>query len=407
MVSLAPIVIVGAGPAGMMLAYQLASNGVEVRVLERHKDFDREFRGEFAQPSVLEVLEALGILEELRRTERVLPIHAVRMHHGARPFASNIAPDGRSCGQAVHQPSFLRLLHEQCARYPHYRLDLATAVTDFVRTGDRVTGVVARHDQGEERIDARLVVVCNGRGSPLRKLASLEVDRLEEPYNLLWLRFDLTGCPELVPKTLDGEVTARAFYVLYPTHGKRVQMMWRRSRRHPIDLKAPLATLKAELLADAPSRWHAIFDASMSDDTERQLLHVICDRLRRWWAPGVLFIGDAAHTMSPIGGQGLSVAVRDAIVAANHLIRASRDGAEVGDDLCARVEAERRPEVEKIQAFQTRAGRINDAHPVGQWLMAGIVIPLMTRIQGASYLRELQYGVTDVRMDYPRRMQNT
>src|SRR5262245_8708609 len=123
-----PIVIVGAGPAGMMLAYQLASNGVPVRVLERHKDFDREFRGEFAQLSLLDALDALGILEPLRRDGRVMPIRAVRMHFRSHPFATNVGPDGTAAGQAIHQPSLLGAFHHACAAFPHYRLDLGATV---------------------------------------------------------------------------------------------------------------------------------------------------------------------------------------------------------------------------------------------------------------------------------------
>jgi 2-polyprenyl-6-methoxyphenol hydroxylase-like FAD-dependent oxidoreductase len=396
-----PIGIVGAGPAGMMLAYQLASNGVPVRVFERHKDFDREFRGEFAQPSVLHPLERLGVLAELRRRGRVMPIRAVRMHHRERVFASNVGPDGQSSGEAVHQPSLLGLLHEQCARFPGYRLDLGAPVTGLVHEGERVGGVVARVGDREEKVATRLVVVCNGRASALRKEAGAEAEQLETPHSLLWLRFDLSRRPELVPQTLEGFVTPRSFYVLYPTYGDRAQLMWRRNSRHLLDWKAPLSVLKAELLADSPPRWHPIFRDTMTDETERQVLRVLCDRLRRWWAPGLLFLGDAAHTMSAIGGQGLSIAIRDAIVAANHVVRAHREGLEMDDALCARVEAERRPEVEAMQAFQVRAGRINDAPAAVQWLLARVVVPLAGRLQGQSYLRGVQNGVTQVHMEFP------
>lgn len=396
-----PILIVGAGPAGMTLAYQLASNGVPVRVLERHKDFDREFRGEFAQPSLIEALEPLAILPPLRQAGRVMPIRAVRMHFRSRQFASNVGPNGGPAGEAVHQPSFLGLLHEQCQRFPGYRLDLGATVTTLETTGGRVTGVTARIAGKETPIEAPLVVVCNGRGSVLRKVVTEPADELEKPYNLLWLRFDVSKRPDLIPDTLDGFVMPRGFYVLYPTYGGRVQLMWRRSRKHPIDWKAPMATLRDELLADAPSHWRPIFEGHMNEDTERQILHVVCDRLRRWSVPGALFLGDASHTMSPIGGQGLTIAVRDAIVTANLLVRAHKDGAPIDEALTAQVEALRRPEIEKMQAFQTRAGRITDAPVPAQWLMSHAVIPLVTKLQGGSYLRELQHGVTKVQMDFP------
>lgn len=383
-----------------MLAYQLASNGIAVRVFERHKDFAREFRGEFAQPSLLDALGQLGILEVLRAQGRVVPIRAVRMHHRDRAFATNVGENGEPAGYAVHQPSLLGLLHERASRFPSYRLDLATPVSGLVREGGRVTGVVARVNGRDETIPARAVIVCNGRTSALRREAGVEAESLEEPYSLLWLRFDLSRRPDLCPDSLEGFISAKAFCVLYPTYGSQVQMMWRRARKYPLDWKAPLADLRRELVADAPAKWHPILDEAMTELTERQVLNVLCDRLRRWWAPGVLFLGDAAHTMSAIGGLGLTIAVRDAIVAANHVIAAHRENREIGDDVFARIEAERRPEVEKMQAFQVRAGRINDAPAPAQWLLARFVVPLVTRLQGASYLRQVQHGVTQVKTAY-------
>jgi 2-polyprenyl-6-methoxyphenol hydroxylase-like FAD-dependent oxidoreductase len=385
----------------MMLAYQLVSNGIKAHVLERHSDFDREFRGEFAQPSLLEALNQLGLLAALSRDDRVVPIRAVRMHHRGRAFAQNLGVGGQAAGHAVHQPSLLKLLHTQCARFPGYQLSSSAPVTSFVQEDGRVRGVIVRRDGVEERIAARLVIVCNGRGSSLRKEVTAEVDQLEHPYSLLWLRFDLARRPDLCTDTLDGFITPRSYYVLYPTYGKQLQLMWRRPPQHPLDWKSPSEVLKQELLADAPAHWRPIFEEAMTDATERQMLRVMCDRLRRWWAPGVLFLGDAAHTMSPIGGQGLTIAIRDAIVAANHIVRAEQEGTAVGDAVCEAIEAERRPEVEKMQAFQVRAGKIQNSPPLVQWMLAKAVIPLMTRLQSASYLHEVQNGVTKVKVQFP------
>jgi 2-polyprenyl-6-methoxyphenol hydroxylase-like FAD-dependent oxidoreductase len=394
-----PVVIVGAGPAGMMLAYQLVAHGIPVRVLERHKSFSREFRGEFVQPSVLSVLDQLELMAELKAREAVAPIRAVRMHRGARAFATSVGPDGGLAGQAVHQPTLLALLEARCARHPGFRLDMETRVDRLLVEDGRAKGVVIRRGDQEEPVGARLVVVCNGRNSSLRQDLGLATDELESPYSLLWLRFDLSSRPELYPDTLDGFLSDKAFCVLYPTHGRRVQLMWRRSRKHALDWKSPPEALRAALLEDTPEHWHP-FVESLDGETERAVLRVVCDRLRRWWAPGVLFLGDAAHTMSPVGGQGVSMAVRDAIVAANHLIPAARSGQAIDDALLAAIEAERRVEIEAVQTFQMRAGKINDAPPVVQWLMARAVVPLITKLQGASYLRGLQHGFTDVRMQF-------
>ena len=303
-----PIAIVGAGPAGMMLAFQLASNGSSVRVFERHKDFNHEFRGEFVQPSVLEPLEEIGVLQKLSAAGRVVPISAVRMNRGTTTFAANVGPNGGPAGHIIHQPSFLRLMHEECSRFPGYRLDLGARVDELFTKDGRVTAVGVRIGGKHERVESSLVVACNGRNSILRKSVGAEAVELEKPYSVLWLRFDLKD-GRLAPNALDGFVNARAFCVLYPTYGGRVQLMWRRSKSYPLDWKSPADVLKAALLEDTPAQWHHILDA-FDENTERQVLHVVCDHLKSWSAPGVLFLGDAAHTMSPTGGQGLSMAIR-------------------------------------------------------------------------------------------------
>jgi 2-polyprenyl-6-methoxyphenol hydroxylase-like FAD-dependent oxidoreductase len=183
--------------------------------------------------------------------------------------------------------------------------------------------------------------------------------------------------------------------------------MWRRRRGHELDVKAPTAELRAALANDAPAVWQPFFDALLDDRTERQVLKVVADRLKRWSAPGVLFVGDAAHTMSPMGAQGLNMAIRDSVVAANHIIRARRAGTDVDERVLAAIEAERLPELERVQSIQARMTRVQDAPRPVQALLTNVVIPLVTRIQGESYLRQVQYGVTDVRMEFPVPMSAT
>src|SRR3954463_8957488 len=112
------VVIAGGGPAGMVLAYQLASNGVDVTVLERHPDFDREFRGELLQASVVEELEKAGVMRILFAGALALPRIRRRMTLGTKREVR--IPGGSERGASVPQPGMLGLLHELCGRYPNY-----------------------------------------------------------------------------------------------------------------------------------------------------------------------------------------------------------------------------------------------------------------------------------------------
>src|SRR5262249_47905157 len=88
------------------------------------------------------------------------------------------------------------------------------------------------------------------------------------------------------------------------------------------------------------------------------LLDVVVGRLTTWTAPGVLLIGDAAHPMSPIAAQGINMALRDAVVAANHLVPALLAGADAAalDAAARQVEAVRVPEIIAIQEIQRKQG---------------------------------------------------
>src|SRR5688500_1127438 len=182
------VVIAGAGPAGMMLAYQLVTNGVPVRVLEQHADFEREFRGDLIGPSVLPALDRLGLLPKLiergqarRDVERCMFVGAKRRVQ---------LPIGRELGALINQPAFLGLLHELCGKHPHYEMSFKTTALGAIKEGDRV---VALETKGSTpRVDGDVFVATNGRNSRLRKDMGIALDLDEKPDNTLWLRFDFS-----------------------------------------------------------------------------------------------------------------------------------------------------------------------------------------------------------------------
>lgn len=197
MVTPSPVVIAGAGPAGMMLAYQLVASGIPVRVLERHLDFEREFRGEVVGSSVLPVLERLGILPIL--VERGLARTDVERSMFVGASRRVTFPSGTDQGALISQPGLLSLLHELCGRHPSYQMDLGTAALHAVREGERVVALDVRRDGREERVSGDVFVACNGRNSKLRKDLGLSVELDEKPGDTLWLRFDLSDAKDALP----------------------------------------------------------------------------------------------------------------------------------------------------------------------------------------------------------------
>ncbi len=343
------VVIVGGGPAGMMLAYQLASNGIGVRVLERHPDFEREFRGELVQGSNVEQLKKAGIFQKLVERGAAIPDVERRMFVG--PTRQVQIPGPQEKGAIVSQPAFLSLLHEACSAFPHYRLDFSSAVTEALVENGRVVGVKTK----TQELKGDLVVVTNGRNSPLRRSFGLETETFETTADALWLRFDFSQAKEALPSTVDVHMFGRGVVmVTQPSGNHRLHIAYS-SAEDLAALKRDLPKLKERLLPTLNEPLRSVVGAQLSEQTEMQVLKIIVDRVKSWHAPGILFLGDAAHTMSPSGGQGLNVALRDTYVAANVLIPALQKNEELA---LQSIQDERMPEIAAIQAGQTRAGQM-------------------------------------------------
>lgn len=398
------VVIIGAGPAGMLLAYLLVANGVPVHVLERHSDFKREFRGEGIQPSVMHALEELGFLPQLLKMGVATPAHEAVIYMDDRPVVTLGGLGGMTddFGLILFQEGFLDFLHQQCSAYPHYRLEMGFNVTDVVMDRGTVVGVRGRHDGQDTLIQGNFFVTTTGRNSALRKRVGLETETLETAFNIYWLRFDAPDDPALIPNGFRAYLGEDSVFIMYRTYDHRIQVAWGKRWGDSTAFR-DIETLRDHLIREIPAQYRPMIVAQFSEDTERQLLKVACDRLERWHVPGMLFLGDAAHTMSPVAGQGINLAMRDSIVAANHLITAYRGHQPFDAALCQRIEEERRPEVEAMQSFQIMLGRLMLGAPRWQSrLVFHHLMPVLS-LTGVRqrYIRRVQGGVTDVRLQYP------
>jgi 2-polyprenyl-6-methoxyphenol hydroxylase-like FAD-dependent oxidoreductase len=346
----------------MVLAYQLASHGVPVHVVERHPDFRREFRGELVHTSALAPLEKIGVLPLLKA--RGLATDNVERRMFVGPTRRVQVPGSNVRGNVISQPGFLELLHELCSRYAHYRLDFSTSAYDLVR-GDRVTGLKVRKGAVESEVLGDLVVVCSGRNSVLRKAAGLETEAFHIGENTMWLRFDFSDAPELLPNSVDIHMWGSGIVVvLFRSLGDRLQV----ALQAPGDINAlrkDIPALKALLLPKLPAQLREKVDAKLDADTESQMFKVAVDRLPVWHAPGILFLGDAAHTMSPSGAVGLNLAMIDAFCAADAFLSAIDSGREIDSVVLQSIQDARLPTIVAAQEGQLRAhGMVNKPRPV-------------------------------------------
>jgi 2-polyprenyl-6-methoxyphenol hydroxylase-like FAD-dependent oxidoreductase len=340
--------IAGGGPAGMVLGWLLARAGVHVAVLEKHADFLRDFRGDTVHASTLELMHELGVLDEFLRLPHTRMDHLDFDLLGERVPGPDFRRLPTRCKFIALMPQwdFLEFVRRQASREAGFRLIQQANVVELVREGDRVVGLIATTPDGRREVRADLVVGADGRHSTVRELAVLPRRDLGAPIDVLWMR--LPRRPDDGEQVL-GTLAAGRFLVML-NRGDYWQCAYviEKGGRERLEQRG-LPALRESLVALAPFLRDRVELLTRWDDIK--LLTVVVDRLERWWSPGVLCIGDAAHAMSPIGGVGINLAIQDAIAAANRLAPALRAHRVTTDDLAA-VQARREPAVRKIQALQ-------------------------------------------------------
>lgn len=340
--------IAGGGPAGMMLAYLLARAGVDVVVLEKHADFLRDFRGDTIHPSTLEVMHELGLLDAFLK----LPHQKVREIGGIIGDEKVVLADfthlPTRCGFIAFIPQwdFLEFLADRGRRYPTFKLMMQAEADDLLWEGDRVTGLRAKLPDRALEVRAELVVGADGRHSTVRERAGLEVEDLGAPMDVLWLRLSKRAGDG--SQTLGRIQAGRVFVML--DRGDYWQCAFIIPKGGFDSLRAKgIEAFRKEIVALNPALADRVNEIASWDDVK--LLTVRVDRLKRWYRPGLLCIGDAAHAMSPIGGVGINLAIQDAVAAANLLWEPLRKG-RVAEDVLAKVQTRREWPTEMTQAVQ-------------------------------------------------------
>ncbi len=325
-------VIAGGGPAGMMLGFLLARGGVPVIVLEKHKDFLRDFRGDTVHPSTLELMAELELLDEFLKLPHEKVDHLTGQIGDARVTIADFSHLPTRCKFIALMPQwdFLNFLVAQGKRYPHFDLRMQAEATDLIEEGRQVVGLRAQTPAGEIEIHADLVVGCDGRHSTLRDRAGLKVDDIGAPIDVLWFRLPRR---ETDSSETFGHIEAGRMMVMLNRGG-----YWQCAYVIP---KGGIDSVKQnglpgfrDSVADmSPFLRDRVGELKTWDDIK--LLTVAVDRLRKWHRPGLLCIGDAAHAMSPVGGVGINLVVQDAVAAANILAAALKAGGVTHEHLAA------------------------------------------------------------------------
>lgn len=340
--------IAGCGPAGAVLGLLLARAGVPVLVLEKHDDFFRDFRGDTVHPSTLDVIEELGLLDRFNELphRRVPRLNAVSDQGSVTLADFSLLRARHPYIAMVPQWDFLDLIASEARRYPWFRLETGAEALDLLREDGRVQGLRYRTRQGDREVRAPLTVAADGRHSVLRDAAGLEPVRYGAPMDVLWFR--LSRRPSDPEDSFGRLGRGQLLALINRTDYWQIAYVVPKGSAERF-LSRGTASLRSSVAALTPFLADRVDE--LADPASVRMLEVQVNRLRRWHRPGLLFIGDAAHAMSPVGGVGINLAIQDAVATANLLVEPLLDRAVDERDL-ARVQRRRRLPTVATQTLQ-------------------------------------------------------
>ena len=360
------VCIVGGGPAGMMLGLLLASRGIKVLVLESHKDFEREYRGEVLMPRFIQMMQQIHLQDYLEKYPH-LKLKNFELFFRKKLLARLGLSD--LCAEAPYalwmpQPILLNALWEKAKTYPHFNILFGVTVRDLLYEQEKIIGVVA--EQNGERVEIRssVTVGADGRSSVVRKAGGFVFEYEAYDFDLIWFT---------VRHSHESENTVRAFftsrhrYLVLPKYPDCVQcglIVGKGAFSH--FRNRGIEAMKEELLDGHPVMHE--FARELKDFSPFSVLQARVSFVKEWAKDGCLLIGDAAHTCSPAGAIGVAVAVATAIVAADVLIKAFEQK-DFSKHLLSEVQQKREDDVKKIQKLQ--AGFTNvifSRYPFLRWI---------------------------------------
>lgn len=345
------VCVIGAGPAGMLLSLLLLREGFHVVLVERSQSFEKEFRGEFLQPGALQLLDKLGLLNALRERGETIKNYRI-LEHGKviMSFSFDELPGKYRSGLNVSQSFVLPLMLDECMQYEGFDLKKGFAPTRILEDNGRVYGVTVESPEGQQmEIKSKLVVGADGRTSHMRKLGGFPVDKHPFQMDVLWAKIQK---PKNWEEKIEVRIHEGGYLITMPTYPNQLQLGVDMPKGGLKTLRDQgLDTLLQRLIKAIPEAKSELEQALKSWSDFHQL-PVTGALATRWYKDGLVLIGDAAHTIGPIAGQGVTQALKDAIVLCN-MIKGNLHRDVVDSSILQSFQKKRFQEVKSLYKLQS------------------------------------------------------
>ena len=398
------VAIIGGGPGGATLANILASRGVSTALVERQKDFSKEFRGEGLMPSGNEVLKQIGFnLDDVdyRKVEEMNLFYKGELE-------ANPEIDFLKKGELrwVSQPQLLEKLIEKASSFDNFIFYRGYKAQDLIYNEDRVDGVLIANGNHEVSIKAKVVIGFDGRTSMVRRKLNFEVKEYKFQPDVLWFKIPY---PEnfLPGSQAFFSLFPKSFLVAVPVYDEKLQVGWIIPAGSYGELKKKGQEKWIQYIKEKSPKGFADHLQKCLDEkliSDPFVLKMTLDRVKKWHKKGALLLGDAAHTMNAVGGQGLNIALRDAVVCANHLVPLMRGNPSTTslDKAFDAIEKERISEVRQVQEIQSRPPKFITLSEFSVQLIVPILrfvfkFNFMTSLREAT-LKRMSHGFNEVKL---------
>lgn len=345
------VCIIGGGPAGVIAAYLFALRGVSVILLEGKADFNREFRGDTLHASSMEILDQLGLADEVLQLanskvqdlsftfpDKVITMADFSAMNSKFPYVA-----------IIPQEKFLNLIVDKAKSFSNFTILMGAQVRELKESEGKYTGVKYSYEGNEHELDATLTLAADGRGSSARRLAKIDLGKTSPPMDVIWFKLSIPEGTEM-NEGVSGRIGSGSMIIII-NRKEYLQVGYVIMKGGYKELRQKgIEHFHQVIKTLSPETGDSVTE--IEDWSDMAILSVVTGRVNQWYKDGLLLIGDAAHIMSPVGGVGINYAIQDAVAAVNILTDPIKKNEISTLDLAA-VQNRREPAVAFIQNFQS------------------------------------------------------